>query len=750
MALNFSRPDPSSPAAVGAAQFSVSRRGYDQEEVRDFLRMVSAELARLQERERFLESEMRAMQTRGLSDPGVLDEATVTQLLGAEAARVLAAAREASESMRQRAAESAEQLIREASHEASRVIDEAQVEAARRRSDLAGEVEAEIELAKQQGREMVAEVRAYREKVLADLARRTEEARRELERLVVERERVLGAFERARLAASDVVGELVEGDATLHEVGVAPPLIGADAPPPPVQSRATTVPFFDREKFPDGGDDAMSHSEMPYSSSRSFADEPVASAPAHEDDPSRTVATQSGTPAAADDVMAGSGTVAHETVAGDEPSAQPVGISGSVVDVPGESTTTESEATDSATTPTNSSETPTHTTVTPISPTQSLTTSAAPPSTSGSTDAPREHVAEVVQLFARRDAGTADRGTPLHPVFERVEPTAAKTRDDAERRDDATTPSSAAPKGVDELFARLRASSPDKVAATAKRSAPRSPSAKSSAPEQESKNRGPKSDKKKGDHRQTDVDNPAVVAEALVTPAGVGPVSVDTSVFAAREAALTPLTDAMTRKLKRSLADEENAVLTHLEGKRAATAIDAMLPGADVHLQQWVESVTEELVSAALAGAKAFNKGLRADLRKKVGDAAVMSVLASRINDELVRPLRERLQHASEQCAGDRADMSSRARSVYREWKMQRIDVVTADLARLAYARGIVLTTAHNVKLCWAVDPSGPPCADAEDNSLAGAVPCGEQFPTGHEHPIVHSGCRCLVVPVQQ
>ena len=210
MALNFSRPDPSSPAAVGAAQFSVARRGYDQEEVRDFLRMVSAELARLQERERFLESEMRAMQTRGLSDPGVLDEATVTQLLGAEAARVLAAAREASESMRQRAAESAEQLIREASHEASRLIDEAQLEAARRRSDLAGEVEAEIELAKQQGREMVAEVRAYREKVLADLARRSEEARRELERLVVERERLLGAFERARLAASDVVGELVE------------------------------------------------------------------------------------------------------------------------------------------------------------------------------------------------------------------------------------------------------------------------------------------------------------------------------------------------------------------------------------------------------------------------------------------------------------------------------------------------------------------------------------------------------------
>ena len=82
MAISFSRPDPSSPAAVGSAQFNIAKRGYDQGEVRDFLRMLSAELARLQERERFLESEMRAMQTRGLSDPGVLDEATVTTLLG--------------------------------------------------------------------------------------------------------------------------------------------------------------------------------------------------------------------------------------------------------------------------------------------------------------------------------------------------------------------------------------------------------------------------------------------------------------------------------------------------------------------------------------------------------------------------------------------------------------------------------------------------------------------------------------------
>jgi cell division septum initiation protein DivIVA len=127
MAISFSRPDPSSPAAVGSAQFSVVRRGFEQEEVRDLLRGVSAELARLQERERFLESELRAMQTRGLSAPGALDEEMVTALLGEETARVLTSAREAAKQQIARAAETAERLVREASSDAARIRQEAEI-----------------------------------------------------------------------------------------------------------------------------------------------------------------------------------------------------------------------------------------------------------------------------------------------------------------------------------------------------------------------------------------------------------------------------------------------------------------------------------------------------------------------------------------------------------------------------------------------------------------------------------------------
>ncbi|MCU1361174.1 MAG: hypothetical protein JWN99_2463, partial [Ilumatobacteraceae bacterium] len=58
MAISFTRPDPSSPSSVASASFPTSRKGFEQGDVREFLRMVAAELARLQERERFLEREL--------------------------------------------------------------------------------------------------------------------------------------------------------------------------------------------------------------------------------------------------------------------------------------------------------------------------------------------------------------------------------------------------------------------------------------------------------------------------------------------------------------------------------------------------------------------------------------------------------------------------------------------------------------------------------------------------------------------
>jgi len=245
MAISFSRPDPSSPAAVGSAAFPTSRRGFDQAEVRDFLKMVAAEMARLQERERFLESEMRAMQTRGLSAPGRLDEETVTTLLGEEAARVLTAARDASAQIRDRAEESATRLVKDAAEDAVRIRESAVLEAARIREDSGADAESEIEMAKQQGRDMVNEAREYREKVLSELSRRRDAARSQIEQLLHGRDRLMNAFERARLASEDVIGGLTDAHDEPEFIVDLSPTTG---PVPIINSEHPSVKVFDREE----------------------------------------------------------------------------------------------------------------------------------------------------------------------------------------------------------------------------------------------------------------------------------------------------------------------------------------------------------------------------------------------------------------------------------------------------------------------------------------------------------------------
>ena len=642
MAISFSRPDPSSPAAVGSAQFTVTRRGFDTEEVRDFLRSVSAELGRLQERERFLESELRAMQTRGMSGPGVLDEETVTALLGEETARVLTVAREAAAQMRVRAAEAAERLVREANADAIRVREDADIETSRRRSDAVSDVEAELELAKQQGREMVNEAREYREKVLSELARRRELARQQIEQLIHSRDRLVNAFDRARHAANDVVGDLAEFDDLSNEVAHATGITK------PVSEN--TSGFIDHAQDPEAIPQKITGRQLL---------EVVSEEAIEQDENVLEITTE-------------------EIV---EPIVEDV-VEEAVLEVVLEEVETN---------------------ITSIHEEQ-VGMSDHP-----STDAPAaERMAEVVQLFGnkRREATITSVVAPAPTPTPEPKPT-AKTSE--AKPQTLKTP---AKKSVDDLFANLRKTSTAEVARTAK---PKTVTVEPTEP----KAKAPK----------------AVVPK------------VDGLVFERRDEVLAPIMVALTSKMKRVLADEENSMLTYLQGKKAAVALEKVLPEPSVHVQGYIEAVAEDVMSAAMGGAKSLSSSLKADLRRKVTSSAVMQVMSKNIDDVLVRPLRDRIQRCVEQSDGDREEMSKLIRSVYREWKMQRVEQHIGDIARLAYSRGAYLVLDQGTSVCWMVDPNGPPCADAEDNSLAGATALGTDFPTGHAHPTAHTGCRCLVIP---
>jgi hypothetical protein len=134
-------------------------------------------------------------------------------------------------------------------------------------------------------------------------------------------------------------------------------------------------------------------------------------------------------------------------------------------------------------------------------------------------------------------------------------------------------------------------------------------------------------------------------------------------------------------------------------------------------------------------------------VRAKVAASEVIRVVSRRVEQDVVQPIREQLVTAARAAGEDAARFAVDLRDVYREWKVRRMELVAADLARLAYARGAFLALPAGTRVCWVADPDGPECAEALDNSLAGSQRVGECFPTGDEHPTAHAGCRCMVIP---
>ena len=628
MAISFSRPDPSSPTAVAGATFPSSRRGFDQNEVRDFLRMVSAEISRQQERITFLERELLNSQQAGTAPQVELNEETITELLGEETARIVQAAREAAGKIKVRSEETATRLVREATDEAARVREDAELEAARVRQDAASDAEAEILMAKQQGRDMVNEARAYRERVLADVARRRELAREQIEDLMHGRDRIVQVFDRARIATEDVLRELDDVAEEPSEFVNLAPTTG----PIPIIVQADEI------------------------EAREAMRPAVSSAPAfvpYDQDEDIAVMTE--------EVVIDRTARIEEVVAIEE----------KVVEEQ-----------------------------TPIAPVVELVVEAP--------------VSNVVPLFARQET--------MVVVADLDEDLEEDDEDDVndpplvivEQKAKAVVPP------ADDIFAKLRRSGAESVA-------------KEVATTQ----------LKKVEPKKKPVEKKIEPAAEESVEAPVEEVAVATT-FELRDEELAPVIAAMSRKLKRALADEQNEVLDILRGKLPVKTLDAIVGPKTDHSARILEALEASLKAAALAGAKSLSKASDKDLQKMV--ASQMAAINEFVIATVVAPLRERLSRSISQAAGDNAELTSLVRLVYREWKNQHVDTQIDNIAQTSFGRGAFAALTPGAKVCWKVDPNGPACADAEDNSLAGFVNAGEAFPTGHTHAPAHAGCRCALV----
>ena len=641
MAMSFARPDPSSPTSVADAAFATTRRGFDQNEVRDFLRMVAAELGRLQERERFLERELRSAQSNPDLESVNLDEQTLTRLLGEETARVLMTARESASEIRAKAEESAKQMLGEAGSEASRVREEAEVEVSRRRTDAGADAEAEVAMAKQQGREMVNEARAYRERVLSELARRRELAREQIEQLLHGRDRLMQSFERARIVAVDVVAELQPLGEPDEYVNLSP-----TTGPVPVM-----VPNSPRPK-------------------------PVDSQPLNTDSPS----TESPNDESPNDEEADT-----EAVDAEEPQAE-------------EREADESEGLEHQGEP------------------------ASEDSASAEPEAePADDAEAVVEISRFSDAiETGDVGDQVTDLEEVAEGGAAQVVDS-----DADSNHANHDDVVVDLFARLRADAVD--------------------------------DDVVGNDEVVGNDAVEQAAPDLVEEAVVIPLATDDQVsaeddveaaptaFEQRDIELTPLIVASAKKLKRVLADEQNEVLDALRRNDSVRAIDELLPSSGEHSARYHDAIADEFAAAAQAGCASICDGGKAKLAKAKVTLAT-DAAAEVMREWLVMPLRERLEGCLSDGDGDTTEITKHARAVYREWKTKRIDEQLDDVFLMAFGRGAFAAIDVGVPVVWTTDSSLPACADCEDNTLAGAVPAGQDFPTGDAFAPAHIGCRCLLL----
>ena len=232
---------------------------------------------------------------------------------------------------------------------------------------------------------------------------------------------------------------------------------------------------------------------------------------------------------------------------------------------------------------------------------------------------------------------------------------------------------------------------------------------------------------------------PEPVVPMMPEPAGSAPDAEEASgLLDQRSADLAPIADHMSRRLKRVLADEQNSVFDELRRARTMPTIDSLLGDVESQIGRFANSIREPVADAALAGARSLAPDHAA------ADPAVVDRALDELAAELVAPLRERVSRAVIESGADAASVLEQLRSLYREVKLQRIDVVAGHVSLVAHGRGAFAALTSGSSVCWLVDPSRP-CAEGDDNTLGGAVRAGDAFPTGHTHAPAYFGCRCAI-----
>ncbi len=758
------------PDEVAARTFPTSFRGFDPTEVRGYLAEVASALAAAASREAALQDDL--ARTRATLENPALDESVLLGALGEEAARLLQAAKEAAADIRSKADANAAIALDQAHSEAERLRADAQAAATHVRRDAEGVlairtdeadeaagrllVSAEEEATRLQAaglaeaRSMVAEARAVRERMLGDLKRRVQRGEAMIEVLRVGRERLLEAFgvvkdrlddashalataeARARkeaeeeadqvgLEAAAVVDRLTFMEPTLPEPRPAP-----STPPGPEQEEVVEAAEAPEVGTRQAGPAAAETPSVPEADERTPLEVP-AEPEVHTGEPSGDVAQ----------VVPIGGAVVIE-VEDEEHAPSPVFDAPAAAPSTGEVPAIAATGTDSSGAGRRR---------------RRMLRLADEPAVR----AEEQRLSQLRYLHRPRTGGEPDVHLPEDGMVAVEPPSAGEGVRLLRQGEIPTARQVRAPSPTDAPVATPRSPAAGGQRASAPATATASPSAGPSAtpspagpPARGAPDSPPPRPSPSAPPQPPVPEGPRPDAAALFArlraereqqpapplppprPEAAAPED-DELLLQARDAAVAPVEHLLAKKVKRLLQDHQNAVLDRLRAKRPPTALELL--GEVEDLLGPLATAAEPLLGDA-AGAGAASAGNP--------DTPVPSVdLARDVAANVVKDLRPRLEMAFSVVEADQR--VERVNVAFREWRGERVGRLVADAALAAFARGHFVATPARTPLRWVADDGERPCAECEDNGLAGPTAKGTPFPTGHRHPPAHSGCRCLV-----
>ncbi|MGB6058665.1 MAG: hypothetical protein WBF71_10405 [Microthrixaceae bacterium] len=253
--------------------------------------------------------------------------------------------------------------------------------------------------------------------------------------------------------------------------------------------------------------------------------------------------------------------------------------------------------------------------------------------------------------------------------------------------------------------------------------------------------------------RAEGLNDPAVGEEAKHSTGGVATVALDDigAVFDQRDILLTPIEKQLLRSLRRLASDEQNETLDKLRRvKRGRPEVDAVLAGIEESTSRFTAVLIDDFSAAVEAGIGFWVQLTGTSTDSLFDDAERTHDRLQSMVAEFIAVHRAHLDKAfsdAEEAGLDTAELGDSLSAAYRDWRSNSLSELAGDLATAGFAHGERTAAGPGTPWRWVVDNGGLPCADGEDNALAGAIACEEPFPTGDITPPAHAGCRCMLVP---